>query len=198
MLIQESCAPMNEERASSQPERPALDVVEMSAPPPASVPVVGDVVAAREVSRPGRARVRWCDPDGTWREEWLRTLTQLGLRAGDRVLLVRPFGWSESLVTGVVDGFAARPEVPPVPAMALALQPDESVRITTLDGAPLVELRQSESGPVVRLFQPDVAVEVAGSLRLAARSIELRASAGSVAVDATDAVVIKGESVRIN
>ena len=58
MLIQESCAPMNEERASSQPERPALDVVEMSAPPPASVPVVGDVVAAREVSRPGRARVR--------------------------------------------------------------------------------------------------------------------------------------------
>lgn len=174
----------------------ALVAARPSALPPG--PFVGDVVAARDPARPGLARVRWCDADGSEREQWLRTLAQVGVRPGDRVLLVSPVGWSEMIVSGVIDGFSSRPAAEPVPAATLALQPDESVRITAADGTPLVEVRQSGSGPVVRLFQADVSVELPGSLRIDARSIELHAKQGGVAIKATDAVVVQGESVRLN
>jgi hypothetical protein len=72
------------------------------------------------------------------------------------------------------------------------------VTITAADGKPLIELAASDAGPVVRLLQPDIDVEVPGKLRVSAASIELVATRGEVKVEAADDVVVRGENVHLN
>ena len=191
--------PVNEDPATVFPSPlDELVVAPQSSPASQVGPMDGDVVGARDPARPGRARVRWLDADGTEREQWLRTMAHVSVRPGDRVLLVQPVRWSEPLVTGVIDGFSMRLDAELVPAATLSLQPDESVRVSASDGTPLVEVFQSDAGPVVRLCQPNVSIELPGKLRIDAKSIELNAKQGGVAIRATDEVVVQGEAVRLN
>jgi hypothetical protein len=85
-----------------------------------------------------------------------------------------------------------------VVAAALELRPDEVVRVVGSRGEPLVEVRQNEAGPVVRLMAADVQLEVPGKLKFAAKSIEMQATLGAVNIAATDDVNVTGETINLN
>lgn len=126
------------------------------------------------------------------------TLQGLVVREGDRVLLMHAGNYPEPLVMGVVDGFARRPEPERAGGPSIELARDESLRITTKDGEPLLEVHPSLNGPVVRLLKSDVELELPGRLRLSAAAIELDAREGNVAIKAHDDVVVEGEIIHLN
>lgn len=165
---------------------------------PAATALVGECVDAAHPTLVGRALVRWVTPDGREVQRWLSTLHGLPVRAGDRVLLTRPANWPDAIVTGVVDGFAKRPEVERAAAASLTLQRDEALRVVDARGAPLVEVRGGDAGPTVRLLTDDASVELAGGLTLSAERIELVARQGAVRIAAHDDVVVRGEHIKLN
>ena len=138
------------------------------------------------------------DEAGESAERWLPTLYRLPVREADRVLVAWAANWDEPVVIGVIDGFARRPEVPAREGASLTLAADECLRVRSQDGAELVEVRQEEEGPVVRLLEPGVDVEVPGAFRVRADAIRLEARKGAVEVEATDDVIVRGEIVRLN
>jgi len=164
----------------------------------ASESVVAECIEDCHPTLTGRVRVRWTDSSGEEQVQWVPTLAQVGVRKADRVLLTRACNWPEAVVIGVVDGFAVRPESPRTSAAAITLRPDEAVRVLDARGHELLEIITSESGPVVRLLQPDVNVELPGALKLNAASIEMTARSGPVSIQASDDVIFKGEVVRLN
>jgi hypothetical protein len=122
----------------------------------------------------------------------------MAVRVGDRLLLLEAPGVDEPIAVGVLDGFALRPVQERSPAAALALRPDETLQVTSVEGAPLVEVFSSDTGPVIRLLASDVDIELAGRLRLSARSLELAARQGPVTVTAAADVVVHGETIKLN
>lgn len=183
--------------ASSIDELIDLDI---GAPPPALAPrdtVVGEVTGTCHPTLTGRARVRW-DGAGGPCEAWLPALHGLAIRAGDRVLVTQPLRWPEPIVVGVIDGFARRPDPPRAPAAAVALQRDEALRVTDIDGNPLVDIHASDAGPVVRLLQADVDLVLPGELRVDAKRIALVAREGEVKIKASDDVIVQGETINLN
>jgi hypothetical protein len=159
--------------------------------------MLGEVLDARHPTLVGRVLVRWTTPTGE-RERWLPTLQGLPVRAADRVLMLHPANASECIVVGVVDGFAKRPEVERSTAAQLEIQRDEAVRVTGIDGRPIVEIHQGDEGPVVRLLHEDVNLQLPGKLRIQAKGLELAADQGPVKITATDDVVVKGEVIHLN
>lgn len=177
---------------------------ERSAAPATGASLVAECLEAKHPTLQGRVRVRWSDGTGDRsdardeRTRWVPTIQNLPVREGDRLLLVRAANWDEPIAVGVLDGFARRPEPKRDEKATLELRRDECVRVRSRDGHGLVELHQSDEGPVVRLLQKDVDVELPGDLRLTAEDIALRARQGRVSVRATDDVVLEGETVRLN
>lgn len=160
--------------------------------------LVGEVVDDRHPSLRGRVRVRWSDLEGQLFERWLPALQGLPVRISDRVLLTQPSNWPEYVVTGVIDGFARRPEVDRHERASLELKRDEALRVKSQSGEDLLELFDTESGPVVRLLNPDVDLDLPGKLRIRAGSIELEAKRGQARITASDDVVVRGETVHLN
>lgn len=160
--------------------------------------LVGEVVDARHPSLRGRVRVRWSDLEGQLFEKWLPALQGLPVRVSDRVLLTQPSNWPEYVVTGVIDGFARRPEVDREEKASLELKRDEALRVKSQSGEDLLELFDTETGPVVRLLGPDVDLDLPGKLRIRAGSIELEAKRGQARITASDDVVVRGETVHLN
>ena len=146
----------------------------------------------------GRIRVRWTGGAGTEQESWVPALANLAVRRGDRVLLIMAENWPEPLAVGVVDGFAARPEIRRQPAAVIAVKSDETVRVQDSNGQDVLEVSSSQAGPVVRLLQKDLNIELPGAFRLKADSVDLTARSGQVKIEASDDVVVKGELVRLN
>ncbi|WP_437482581.1 hypothetical protein WME75_41135 [Sorangium sp. So ce1014] len=159
--------------------------------------IVGECVDARHPTLIGRLLVRWATPLGP-QERWLPSLHGLAVRAHDRVLVSQPSNWPEPIVTGVVDGFALRPEAPRAEAARLELHGDEALRVATADGKPLVDVFASETGPVIRLLTEGIDLELDGALRVSARSIDLVARQGEVRLGAADDVVVQGETIHLN
>jgi hypothetical protein len=159
---------------------------------------VGECLDTHHPTLTGRALIRWVDALGAVSERWLPTLHGLAIRRTDRVLAQHPSNWPEPIVTGVIDGYAQRPDVPRVAAATIALKSDEAIVVTTAEGAPLLELRGTDQGPVARLLTTTADLEAPGDLRLTARSIALHATDGSVTIHASDDVTVKGESIRLN
>jgi hypothetical protein len=160
--------------------------------------LVGEIVDTKHPALTGRVRVRYRDLEGQTFEKWLPTLHGLPVRVADRVLMTRAGNWPELVVTGVIDGFAARPEPTRETKAALELQRDEAIRVQASDGTTLLEVFEGEEGPVVRLLSENVDLELAGSFRVRAQSIELEATRGQARIKATDDVVVKGEVIHLN
>jgi len=191
--------------ASASPKASLLDEVVAASPAAFAIqgadmskPMVGECLDTQHPTLQGRVLIRWHETTGANSEQWVPTLQGLPVRVADRVLLLRPANWPEPVVIGVVDGFTRRPEMAKTPAAAIELKNDESLQVTSQDGVPLVEVSHGETGPVVRLLQSDVDVELPGKLRINAASIELEARKGAVDISATDDVLIKGETINLN
>jgi hypothetical protein len=171
--------------------------------PDAAAPtcLIGECVDARHPSLQGRVLVKFT-VSGLELERWVPKLQGLPVRVADRVLMLRPGnspqGWEEWIVTGVVDGFASRPQPELSERARIELQRDEAVNVVSSEGTPLVEISQSPTGPVVRVLESNVQVEFAGKLSLRAKDIELEATQGEVAVKASADVVLRGETIRLN
>ena len=188
--------------ADSTAEPTLLDVLLQSAPPRQTLrpvgPTVGECIDDRHPVLLGRALVRYTHADGGDAERWLAGLHGLAIRTGDRLLLLQPENWPEAIVVGVIDGFAHRPEASAVEAARVSLKTDEVVRVESARGQGLVEVRQGATGPVVRFLGDDVQLDVPGRLGISAKSLDLRATLGGVAITATDDVVVRGEVVKLN
>lgn len=165
---------------------------------PLNQPMVGDCLEGRHPTLLGRYLIRYPGGDGEPVDRWLAGLYGLPVRAHDRVLLLQPGNWPEPIVIGVIDGFASRPESPSTSAATLELRSDEVIQIHGSRGEPLVEVRQQESGPLVRFLSEDINLELPGKLKLAAKSIELEAKQGGMKIAASDDVTVKGEMIKLN
>jgi hypothetical protein len=163
-----------------------------------SAPIVGECLRTDHPTLTGRALVRVREADGSVAELWLPTLQNLALRPADRVLVLVPANHAEAVVVGVLDGFALRPEPRRETSATIALQPDERLVVTAANGQELLEVHLSSKGPVVRLLQPDVDVDVPGELRVRAKAVRLEAKTGRVEVQAQDDVVLRGETIKLN
>ena len=160
--------------------------------------LVGEVVDAKHPSLRGRVRVRWRDLEGQTFEKWLPTFQGLPVRVSDRVMMMRPTNWPEYVVTGVIDGFARRPEIERESAAQLELKKDEAIRVRSAEGEDLIEVFQDENGPVVRFLTGDVDLDIQGKLRVRANAIELEAKQGQARIKASDDVVVEGETIHLN
>lgn len=160
--------------------------------------LVGEVVDDQHPSLRGRVRVRWTDLEGQTFEKWLATLMGLPVRVADRVLLTQPANYPERVVTGVLDGFARRPEMEKEEAASLELKRDEAVRVRSQSGEALIEVYEDDAGPVIKLLHEDVNLEIPGKMRVRAHSIELEATRGQARIEASDDVVVRGEVVHLN
>jgi hypothetical protein len=160
--------------------------------------LVGEIVDTKHPVLRGRVRVRWSDLEGQTFEKWLPTLHGLPVRTSDRVMLTRALNWPEHVVTGVIDGFAKRPEIERETAAAIEIQRDEAVRVRSSSGEDLVEVFEDERGPVIRLLKEDVDLDLQGKLRVRAKSIELEAKEGQARIKASDDVVVNGEVIHLN
>jgi len=98
----------------------------------------------------------------------------------------------------VIDGFARRPEPERAEAAALELQRDEAIRVRSKDGAELLEVFDTDHGPVVRLLSEDVELDLPGKLAVRAEAITLESKKGQTRIEASDDVIVKGEAVHLN
>jgi hypothetical protein len=161
--------------------------------------MIGECIAAQHPTLQGRVQVRFATSrGGPELERWVPKLQSLPVRAGDRVMMIRPDNAQEWIVTGVIDGFATRPEVQKSERARIELERDEAISVVSSEGTPLVEISQGQAGPCIKVLEPDVQVEFAGKLALRAKDIELVATQGEVAVTASADVVLKGETIRLN
>lgn len=154
---------------------------------------VAEVLDDRHPALAGRVQI--AEPDGPPR--WVPTLQGLAARQGDRVLVARPTGAAEPVVVGVLDGYRPRASGP-TQARVIELRADEALAIHAADGRPLLEVRQSDTGPVLRLASSDLTLDVPGALRVLADQIELRARDGGAKIEARNDVEIRGEVIHLN
>jgi hypothetical protein len=181
---------------SSLLEAPAF-VGHTPAPAAPSACLIGVCIDDRHPTLLGRARIRWTTSEGR-ADAWVPLLSSLVVRTGDQVLITQPANGPEPVVVGVVDGFAHRPAAPHHSAASLTLEKDEALQIRDARGRPLLELRSSDDGPVVRLLSSNLAFEVEGKLAFRAAAIRVEASSGSVEIEAADDVCVKGEVIHLN
>lgn len=159
--------------------------------------LIGVCTEDRHATLVGRVRVQWNTAHGAF-DCWLPTLRNLPVRCADQVLLLQPDNGAEAVVVGVLDGFTRRDTPPDRVAARLELQADEVVRLEDTRGRPILELRAGESGPIVRLVSEGVSLEVDGKLAFRADSIRMEARQGTLELEASDDVTIKGEVVHLN
>jgi hypothetical protein len=122
----------------------------------------------------------------------------LVVRAGDRVLLQRPANFDEPVVMGVLDGFARRPATPLAPGPVVTFEADQVLQLATANGAPLLEVHQGQSGPIVRFINDDVHLEVPGRLDIDAQGIRLTSHCAGIEIDAEDDLHLNGEVIHLN
>ena len=158
---------------------------------------VGECLDDRHPTIPGRVLVQWTGAGGEACQKWLACLQGIAVRETDRLMLLSPDNWVEPVIIGVLGGFSVRPR-PQRKGPALALKPDEAMRVTTEDGEDILEVHLEEGGPVVRLFSDDVDIDLPGKLRIRADAIEMKAQKGAVDIEASDDVRIRGERVKMN
>lgn len=148
----------------------------------------------------GRALVRWSTHGNTPRTEgaWLPSLQGLSLRAGDRILLVRPANFDEPVIIGILDGFSRRPVLPTTSGARITVKPDECLTIETVDAEPILRVSHREGGPVISLLTEDARVGTPGSLTFDASAIRFHAHQGEISLIAADDVDIQGEIINLN
>jgi hypothetical protein len=169
-------------RGSPDPEE-ATDRRSPAAPPPTNAPagMLGRCLHARDPLGSNRVLVEYQDATGEEYHLWLTPLQELQIAADDELLLIEPRGSREPIIAGIVSRRNPRPSAWPA---ELTLAAGESLTITAANGTKLIEIIQHEGGPMVRLCPTGVAGNLPGMLHIDAQSIERRAHASDLCVQA--------------
>lgn len=161
-----------------------------------STALIGRCIASHEGAAPeGRYPIRFRRANGPARTGRLLALSSVEPLPGDRVLLIEPANLAEPVIVGIL-GRGDRAERGG--ERSLRLRADEPLAVTDCQGHRLLEIRSGEAGPVVRLLEADVAVEMPGALRLSAEAISLEARSGDVCIESESDVVVRGTTIRLN
>jgi hypothetical protein len=91
-----------------------------------------------------------------------------------------------------------KPVTLPLPAGYVAAPAPTGLKLVGPDGRLVLEIDTIGSAPCLRLPDTDLALDLPGRLKIAARSIDLQASLGNVTIRANDDVVVEGERIRLN
>jgi hypothetical protein len=166
--------------------------------PTGTLLVVGDVLDTHHPTLAGRVLVRWLDDKVVPQEDWLEPERHLSLVKGDRVLVTRPAGWREWIVTGAL-GRRPAAAAPAAPAtQTLRLGPGEGLLVEGHDGAPLVTLHQGPQGPRLEVSSDSLEISARQTLRLSAHTIELISSDGGLELRTDGDAVVRGRFIRLN
>jgi len=165
---------------------------------PSSQSLLGECIDELHPVMQGRVRVQVELQEAQKHRMWLAKVHGVTVRKGDRVIIQKPANYSEPIVTGVLDGLAPRRMEAKVPGPTVPLRQDESLRVVTDGGQEILEIYQDDAGPVVRLLDRDVDLELPGALRVRALSIKLEAEEGDVEVKAAGDVVVEGNDISLN
>ena len=160
--------------------------------------LIGTCLDIEHPSLSNRFLIQWRDVSGKQHEAWLPCLKDIKPARHDRVLLQQPDNWFEPIISGVLDGLSGPKEPEPKPGPALTLEKHKALHVLDSDDKPILQIEQGEKGPILRLLDDDLNIEVKGRLRFSARDIELAARKGGVKIQATDDVVVKGEIIYLN
>ncbi|NJD08645.1 MAG: hypothetical protein FIA97_19455 [Methylococcaceae bacterium] len=188
-------------RALLETVRPAPRLADIAEPPPAAGGLlIGEVLDSHNPDLPGRLLVGWTDPAGDYLSRWLQSVRHIAPALGARVILAQPLNWPEPLITAVLTGGPRNESADPsaAPGPRLQLGEGQSVWITDSANTPLIAVHSSERGPVVRLLSPDISLEAAGTLRLAADTIEMEAGKGGVDIRTDADTVVRSRFIRLN
>lgn len=180
-------------RAYPRPPQPELNNAQ---------PLVGEVLDTHNPDCCGRVLVRWASNPGEACQRWLAVARGAAPRKSDRVLLQQPANWPEMLVTSVIEGLSSAQsnveESQEEPLRIIELEHEEKLRITGADGQPLIEVYASTQGPVVRLMNQNVDLEIPGKLRLRAETLELEGGRGGIDIRTEADTVVRGRYIRLN
>ncbi|MBN1550036.1 hypothetical protein JW979_01150 [bacterium] len=165
---------------------------------PTEALLIGICTSDRHPTLSGRVKVEWTEGSGQKFSRWLPCLKGVEPSLHDRLLVSKPKNYPEGIVLGILDGFHPRsaPEKQTGPSMTLKRH--ESVCITSLNGEPLLKISMDKHGPVVQLMIDKVQLEFPGELRVSADSIGFLARKGEINLEASDDVIIKGETIALN
>ncbi|MBI3897463.1 MAG: hypothetical protein HY308_04095 [Gammaproteobacteria bacterium] len=165
-----------------------------------SQPLLGEVLDTHHPDFRNHVFVRWTDDAGHTTERWLKYVRGATPDKGDRVLLTQPGNWPEKLVTAIVD--CAAPKEPirenTEASHLLQLEQDKCLRVVDANDRPVVEIYSGSSGPVVRLVNDGVDIEVPGKLRLKAETLEFVGGQGGVDIRTEADTIVRSRFVRLN
>jgi hypothetical protein len=167
-------------------------------PPAGNVLVVGDVLDTHHPTLPGRILVRWLDDALVTQEDWLEPERHLSLVKGDRVLVTRPAGWREWIVTGALGRRPAAAATMGPAIETLRLGPGEGLMIEGHDGTPLVTLHQGPQGPRLEVSSDSLEISARKTLKLSAHTIELISDDGGIELRTAGDTVVRGRFIRLN
>lgn len=173
--------------------------------------LVGTVIELEHSVWKNRVRVLWSvkekelaeKPDEepvteTDKTAWLPIIKGVVARIKDRVLLVKPEGFEEYIITGVIDGIYDAPQYVAPTSPSLVVQNDEALTICSSNNKALLTIMKHEDQISIKLFEDNISIELPGKLDMKAHEISLKASKGSVSIAAQDDVVIEGELIKLN
>ena len=156
--------------------------------------LMGKCLEERHPEFEGRFRVAYSAADGRTEAKWLAALEGVAVREGDHTLLLWPANWPEPIIVGVLPGTSSRDPS----TREVTLAEGETLRIAARDGGTLAEVTANVGGPVLRLCQEDVRLELPGNLDIAAGRIRFATRSGDVQIDASGEVVVQGKIIRLN
>jgi hypothetical protein len=134
----------------------------------------------------------------------------LSVVPGDRVLFVMPANSSLAVITSILSPTAqgttcetalvaagTRQRLPI--SQELVLRDSESLCVTTSTGQTLVAIERGACGPIIRLGEGSLELDMPGELHLMADSLRFTTRSGPISIQSqTDDVVVQGRTIRLN
>ena len=160
--------------------------------------LIAEVVVETHPVMSGRVLVAGTDERGRSFEEWLPCLEGLSIRAKDKVVIQRPANSQEALVTGVVESRHRQARQQSRVGGELTLGKDECMRINDYNGDALLDIVAGESGPSIQLHRSLGELDVPGSFRLVADSLDFKARRGEMTLAASGDIRVDGEMIKLN
>ncbi len=166
-------------------------------------PLVGECLDTHNPHLPGRVLVRARGEDGDTATAWLSTLSDLRIRAGDRVVLDKPRNWPEPVVLGVLttasksSSSKASPPLDP-DGPHVQLEPGSGLTVVGPKGEALLRLSATPEGDTrIQLLPAGLDLDVHGKLRLSADRLELRARDG-IDMRTEGDTIVRAHVIRLN